>query len=346
ANSSGAEVTDSRAYYLPFGGYRVDPTQTITDRGFTGHKHSDDLGLIYMKARWYLPGIGRFASADPIVPDYTNPQSFNRYSYVLNRSPVLTDPTGHRECDGSEDCSDPFPNQPPSQGGGIPDPIFDYPCTPSGNAVCITPEDDPIDMLTQVVYGEGGSISLQMAANVLQTLLNRAYNYWTCTECGYNPDQIPWEDITPEQLTALLLYIASQPYIGNDGNQYPAYNAWNSAYERGKGYWNDIREAIVNLINSAGQDPITVGGIAPYAAISGNRAVIYYGAGPMLAAPPGAVGYDEYMTPYYDGPYTDADRQLIVSIAWRQYYSTSAFDPALWVLPGYEVYWNIQYYWE
>lgn len=37
-----------------------------------------------MQACYYLPGLGRFASADTIVPNPANPQSFNRYSYVLN----------------------------------------------------------------------------------------------------------------------------------------------------------------------------------------------------------------------------------------------------------------------
>jgi murein DD-endopeptidase MepM/ murein hydrolase activator NlpD len=63
-----------------------------------------------MNARWYVPGIGRFASADTIVPDPTNPQSYNRYSYVLNRVLTFTDPTGHRECGASEDCSDLLPS--------------------------------------------------------------------------------------------------------------------------------------------------------------------------------------------------------------------------------------------
>lgn len=42
--------------YLPFGGYREGsgPNQ-VTDRGYTGHKHNDDLGLIYMNARFYVP---------------------------------------------------------------------------------------------------------------------------------------------------------------------------------------------------------------------------------------------------------------------------------------------------
>ena len=38
-----------------FGSYRTAPSQTYTDRGFTGQKHNDDLGLIYYNARCYLP---------------------------------------------------------------------------------------------------------------------------------------------------------------------------------------------------------------------------------------------------------------------------------------------------
>lgn len=39
--------------------------------------------------------LGRFAQADTIVPDPGNPQSLNRYSYVLNNALKYTDPTGH-----------------------------------------------------------------------------------------------------------------------------------------------------------------------------------------------------------------------------------------------------------
>ena len=103
--------------YLPFGSYRTRANGT-TDRGYTGHKHNDNLGLIYMNARYYVPGIGRFASADTIVPDPTNPQSFNRYIYVLNNPLRLIDPSGHfeveaiydyilnNECGGSPICAD------------------------------------------------------------------------------------------------------------------------------------------------------------------------------------------------------------------------------------------------
>jgi hypothetical protein len=52
--------------------------------------------------RCNLPDIGRFASADTIVPDPANPQSYNRYSYVENRPLNFSDPTGH--CKQPGDC--------------------------------------------------------------------------------------------------------------------------------------------------------------------------------------------------------------------------------------------------
>jgi RHS repeat-associated protein len=93
--------------YYPFGGVRtgeVGGPNNVTDMGFTGHKHNDDLGLIYMNARFYVPGIGRFASADTIVPNPANPQAFNRYSYVINNPLRLIDPSGHIYYEPSCDC--------------------------------------------------------------------------------------------------------------------------------------------------------------------------------------------------------------------------------------------------
>jgi hypothetical protein len=55
-------------------------------------------------ARYYVAEIGRFASADTIVPDPLNPQSFNRYAYVLNNPLKFADPSGHCAEFGDDGC--------------------------------------------------------------------------------------------------------------------------------------------------------------------------------------------------------------------------------------------------
>lgn len=64
-------------------------------RGFTSHEAIEELGLINMNARLYDPVIGRFMSADTIVPDLHTPLDHNRYSYVRGNPVVSRDPTGH-----------------------------------------------------------------------------------------------------------------------------------------------------------------------------------------------------------------------------------------------------------
>lgn len=64
-----------------------------TDKLFTG-QILDDTGLYYYGARYYDPTIGRFISPDPIVQSPSNPQTLNRYSYVLNNPLKYIDPSG------------------------------------------------------------------------------------------------------------------------------------------------------------------------------------------------------------------------------------------------------------
>jgi len=61
------------------------------------------------KARFYSSYLNHFTQPDSIVPDPLNPQSWNRYSYVLNNPIRYNDPSGHNYCDYSsrnedEDC--------------------------------------------------------------------------------------------------------------------------------------------------------------------------------------------------------------------------------------------------
>ena len=57
---------------------------------------------MYYRARYYAQGLGRFISADTIVPDSSNPQSLNRFSYTRNNPVKYIDPDGHRETNGCE----------------------------------------------------------------------------------------------------------------------------------------------------------------------------------------------------------------------------------------------------
>jgi RHS repeat-associated protein len=102
ANSSGSLVQELS--YDPWGRLRNPSTyvpytpgnepELFLGRGYTGHEHLTQFGLINMNARLYDPAIGRFLSPDPFVqaPDFS--QSFNRYSYAWNNPLKYTDPTG------------------------------------------------------------------------------------------------------------------------------------------------------------------------------------------------------------------------------------------------------------
>jgi RHS repeat-associated protein len=63
-------------------------------RGFTGHEHLPQFGLINMNARLYDPALGRFLSPDPYVQEFWNTQSFNRYAYCMNNPLVYVDQNG------------------------------------------------------------------------------------------------------------------------------------------------------------------------------------------------------------------------------------------------------------
>jgi RHS repeat-associated protein len=96
-NSTGTLTSQQR--YLPLGGARSIPNSPIigTDFGYTGQRMLDSGlgGIMDYKARFYSPYINRFLQPDSIIPDLSNPQSWNRYSYVTNRPVNFNDPTGH-----------------------------------------------------------------------------------------------------------------------------------------------------------------------------------------------------------------------------------------------------------
>ncbi|MCL7452693.1 MAG: Ig-like domain-containing protein, partial [Anaerolineae bacterium] len=77
----GGKVAESRHY--PYGAERWSSGTLPTDYRFTGQRSDGYIKLYAMGARHYDPSLGRWISADPIIPDPANPQSYNRYSYTL-----------------------------------------------------------------------------------------------------------------------------------------------------------------------------------------------------------------------------------------------------------------------
>jgi RHS repeat-associated protein len=102
---SASVITDSTGSvketieYLPFGSYRVrqdlDGSFPNVNYTFTDQEDDDETGLYNYKARLYDPLLGRFISADSIIPEPGNLQAFNRYSYCVNNPLVYTDSSGH-----------------------------------------------------------------------------------------------------------------------------------------------------------------------------------------------------------------------------------------------------------
>lgn len=92
---SGSQV-EVNVYY-PFGRIQTASPQASfqVSRRFTGQVFDAESGLYYCNARYYDPELGRFIQPDTVISDFSNPQSYNRYSYALNDPLLYNDPTGH-----------------------------------------------------------------------------------------------------------------------------------------------------------------------------------------------------------------------------------------------------------
>jgi RHS repeat-associated protein len=96
-NGARIEATE----YMPFGSQRSHWGTNTSDYRFTDQELDAENGLYNYNARMYDPIIGRFLSADSIVPEPFNPQSLNRYTYCLNNPLIYIDPSGHASEDSS-----------------------------------------------------------------------------------------------------------------------------------------------------------------------------------------------------------------------------------------------------
>jgi RHS repeat-associated protein len=82
--------------YQPFGEIAVSNGNSPLHHKYTGQEHDSETGLYFYNARYYDPHLGRFITADSIVPSAGDPQSLNRYAYVRNNPIIYDDPSGHK----------------------------------------------------------------------------------------------------------------------------------------------------------------------------------------------------------------------------------------------------------
>ncbi len=78
---------------IPSGVSRYEWGSTPTNRRYVGQRW-ELFGLYDYGARMYSPSLGRFISADVLVPNPADPQSLNRYAYVQNSPLVYIDGGG------------------------------------------------------------------------------------------------------------------------------------------------------------------------------------------------------------------------------------------------------------
>ena len=90
-DAAGASV--GRVRYSAFG---VPQSTGVTENAvsFTGHQFDATTGLVYARARYYDPTLGRFLSQDP-------EPAINPYSYAFNAPLEFTDPTGRATAERS-----------------------------------------------------------------------------------------------------------------------------------------------------------------------------------------------------------------------------------------------------
>lgn len=113
----------SRHDYAPFGdelsgsGRTGDYKQDSVRQQFTGQERDRESGLDFFDARYYSSVQGRFMSIDPLAAsgNATNPQTWNRYAYVLNNPIKFVDPTGMAPDDPPQQpAQQPSPTPPPA----------------------------------------------------------------------------------------------------------------------------------------------------------------------------------------------------------------------------------------
>jgi len=100
-NASGA-ITDTYEYDAYGNSFTVSGT-TPNEMMYRGEQYDSDLGLYYLRARYYNPLTGRFMSRDPEDGRFWDPKTLHKYLYAGGDPINGMDPTGRAELFESAD---------------------------------------------------------------------------------------------------------------------------------------------------------------------------------------------------------------------------------------------------
>ncbi len=113
ANYNGTLLTDGNLRYKAWGEQRYPasgPSAIPTTYRYTGQRQEKLLGgvdgLYFYNSRWYDSSLGRFLSADTLIPQPGDVQAWDRFRIFLNNPTNHIDPSGHDPywCGGDTSC--------------------------------------------------------------------------------------------------------------------------------------------------------------------------------------------------------------------------------------------------
>ncbi len=95
-NATGSLCYDADFY--PFGGEVTFSNTCGQNYKFAGMERDSETGHDHTMSRQYASNLGRWVSPDPLGGAISNPQSLNRYAYVVNNPANAVDALGLQDC--------------------------------------------------------------------------------------------------------------------------------------------------------------------------------------------------------------------------------------------------------
>jgi len=160
------------ADFYPFGGERVITGTCSQNYKFAGMEQDSETALNHTLFRQQSSSLGRWYSPDPLAGNILDPQSLNRYAYVLNNPLSMIDPLGLQCIEIGNGvvadngipprCTSMTGDQPGQVNvyGGAPPPVGFFENTEIGRSLSL---DDPNDYAMAALAFDSGRAQAQQA---------------------------------------------------------------------------------------------------------------------------------------------------------------------------------------